>query len=35
MTDWDKYLAITGIVIILLVVATSSSADEMTHKLCL
>ena len=32
MTDWDKYLAITGIVIILLVVATSSSADEMTHK---
>lgn len=31
MTDWDKYLAITGIVIILLVVATSSLADEMVH----
>jgi maltose-binding protein MalE len=32
MTDWDKYLAIAGIVVILLVVATSATADEMTHK---
>lgn len=31
MTDWDKYLAITGIVIILLVVVTSATADEMVH----
>ena len=32
MTDWDKIVAILGIILVLLVVTLSVAADEMTHK---
>ncbi len=32
MTDWDKILVIVGIGIILLVVSTNISSDEMVHE---
>ena len=32
MTDWDKIVAILGIIFVLLVVTLSVAADEMTHK---
>ncbi len=32
MTDWDKIVAILGIILVLLVVTLTVAADEMTHK---
>jgi hypothetical protein len=32
MTDWDKIVAILGIILILLVVTLSVSADQIVHK---
>ena len=32
MTDWDKIVAILGIILILLVVTLSVAADEMVHQ---
>ena len=32
MTDWDKIVAILGIILALLVVTLTVAADEMTHK---
>jgi hypothetical protein len=32
MTDWDKIVAILGIILVLLVTTFSVVADEMTHK---
>ena len=32
MTDWDKVLAIAGIVIVLLVVSLSTKADTLTQE---
>jgi len=32
MTDWDKIVAILGIILVFLVVTLSVAADEMTHK---
>ena len=32
MTEWDKIVAILGIILVLLVVTLSVAADEMTHK---